>query len=360
METSNVNLIYAELSKIYMKFIYEPEHMSCSEIEECIMYFLDNFIDSKYSSKVNTKVNIIRDLYDRTEWGWIKYNCENYKIYKNINFTASKCLSNIDEEIYNQINYKEYLYFHTFECPLQNEYNIGVQPKCVFAGILKNKTTTSLLRLYLLLTGKVVLKNKKNIKFWNFYKKFLNLYAITYNASTNSFDVRLKPEELILGDNFDLYYRNGNQEFCFWEGGRTAVPIKIYKTKIEDLNLDDLLLLKTNSLREMFFRRNNIVALAKFGEIIDTYENYPDNEMWAKSEYKIIDMYKIVPAKSITNWMHELSGDYTYAPFLYMKNQTTGEYHLEGLHPRCKTLYDAIKMRYNGLNIKDYDIKDIK
>jgi hypothetical protein len=51
---------------------------------------------------------------------------------------------------------------------------------------------------------------------------------------------------------------------------------------------------------------------------------------------------------------------FEYAPYLYMKNQTTGEYHLEGLHPRCRTLYDAIKMRYNGLNIKDYDIKDIK
>ena len=43
-----------------------------------------------------------------------------------------------------------------------------------------------------------------------------------------------------------------------------------------------------------------------------------------------------------------------------MKNQTTGVYHLEGIHPRCKTLYDALKMRYNGLDIKNYDIRDIK
>lgn len=35
-------------------------------------------------------------------------------------------------------------------------------------------------------------------------------------------------------------------------------------------------------------------------------------------------------------------------------------YHLEGIHPSCKTLYDAIKIRYNGLNIKDFEIKDIK
>lgn len=43
-----------------------------------------------------------------------------------------------------------------------------------------------------------------------------------------------------------------------------------------------------------------------------------------------------------------------------MKNQTTGVYHLEGIHPSCRTLYDALKMRYNGLNIKDFEIKDIK
>ena len=107
------------------------------------------------------------------------------------------------------------------------------------------------------------------------------------------------PEEFILKENFDVYYRNGNEEYCTWEGGKYAVPPKIYKTKIEDLNLDDLLLLKTNDLRREFLKRNNIVALAKFGEVIDTYENYPENDSWIKSEYKIIDMHKIVPAKSV-------------------------------------------------------------
>ena len=81
--------------------------------------------------------------------------------------------------------------------------------------------------------------------------------------------------------------------------------------------------------------------------------------MWAKSEYKIIDMSDIKLAKVVSNIGRPLEF-FEYAPYLYMKNQTTGVYHLEGLHPRCKTLYDAIKMRYNGLNIKDYDIKDIK
>jgi hypothetical protein len=271
-----------------------------------------------------------------------------------------KHLISIDEEIYNQINYKNYLYFHKFKTPLSDKYNIGVHPEGVFGGILKNTTPTSLLRLYLLLTKKVTLKDSKNIKFWNFYKKSLNFLAVRYNIHTNSFDIRLMPEEFILKENFDVYYRNGNEEYCTWEGGKYAVPPKIYKTKIEDLNLNDLLLLKTNDLRREFLKRNNIVALAKFGEVIDTYENYPENDSWIKSEYKIIDMHKIVPAKSVTASSGELSQDYTYAPFLYMKNQTTGEYHLEGLSAECKTLYDAIKMRYNGLDIKNYDIISIK
>lgn len=43
-----------------------------------------------------------------------------------------------------------------------------------------------------------------------------------------------------------------------------------------------------------------------------------------------------------------------------MTKQPPEIYRFEGIHPRCKTLYDAIKMRYNGLNIKDFEIKDIK
>lgn len=118
----------------------------------------------------------------------------------------------------------------------------------------------------------------------------------------------------------------------------------------------------TNSLS---FANKNIPNL--LGTVIDSYENYPDNEMWAKSEYKIIDMQKIIPARerihrfgNVISISRGRAKPFTYAPFLYMKNQTTGVYHLEGIHPRCKTLYDAIKMRYKGLNIKAFEIKDIK
>lgn len=116
-------------------------------------------------------------------------------------------------------------------------------------------------------------------------------------------------------------------------------------------------------IKAHFVKKIGVDRLVEFGTVVDTYENYPDNEMWAKSEYKIIDMHEFIPSRRrVDPWGHLVgkAQPFTYAPFLYMKNQTTGVYHLEGIHPRCKTLYDAIKMRYNGLNIRNYDIKDIK
>ena len=78
-----------------------------------------------------------------------------------------------------------------------------------------------------------------------------------------------------------------------------------------------------------------------------------------QNQNKIIDMSNLKIPKVVTNRAQILEF-HNYAPYIYMKNQTTGVYHLEGIHPRCRTLYDAIKMRYNGLNIKDFEIKDIK
>ena len=139
----------------------------------------------------------------------------------------------------------------------------------------------------------------------------------------------------------------------------------LYETPAKELTPDDFLRCKNEGERIAFVDIIGYQKLIKFGKIVDSYKNYPDNEMWTKSEYQIIDM-SFLPCYTSAEYKYHLEaplfciGNANYAPFLYMKNQTTGEYHLEGLHPRCRTLYDAIKMRYNGLNINDYDIKDIK
>ena len=139
----------------------------------------------------------------------------------------------------------------------------------------------------------------------------------------------------------------------------------LFETPADELTPEDFLRCKNEGERIAFVDIVGYQKLIKFGKVVDSYKNYPDNEIWTKSEYQIIDM-SFLPCYTSAEYKYHLEpqlfcvGNANYAPFLYMKNQTTGAYHLEGLHPRCKTLYDAIKMRYNGLNIKDYDIKDIK
>ena len=179
-----------------------------------------------------------------------------------------------------------------------------------------------------------------------------------YDKDTNTCHVIKKPAEWKIEDNnTKMYYRYGNDEKYFLR--RIEVPKWLYVTPAEKLNPQDYLLIQNADVKAEFIKKIGIDKLVEFGTVIDSYENYPDNEMWAKSEYKIIDMSNLKIPKVVTNRAQILEF-YNYVPHLYMKNQTTGVYHLEGIHPRCKTLYDAIKMRYNGLNIKDFEIKDIK
>ena len=179
-----------------------------------------------------------------------------------------------------------------------------------------------------------------------------------YDKSTNTCHVIKKPDEWKIEDNYTkMYYRYGNKKKFFF--GMIEVPKWLYTAPAEELKPEYYFSLTNADVKAEFVKKIGINRLIELGTVVDSYENYPDNEMWAKSEYKIIDMSNLKLAKVVSNVGKALKF-FEYAPYLYMKNQTTGVYHLEGLHPRCKTLYDAIKMRYNGLNIKDYDIKDIK
>lgn len=199
-------------------------------------------------------------------------------------------------------------------------------------------------------------KNQK--KFWNWYQKSLKVFAMHYFYKTNTCFIIKLPDILEFQDNYTkMSYRMGDVERFFL--GSIEVPKWLYVTPAEELNPQDYLLIQNADVKAEFVKKIGINKLVEFGTVIDSYENYPDNEMWAKSEYKIIDMSNLKIPKVVTNRAQILEF-HNYAPYIYMKNQTTGVYHLEGIHPRCRTLYDAIKMRYNGLNIKDFEIKDIK
>ena len=95
---------------------------------------------------------------------------------------------------------------------------------------------------------------------------------------------------------------------------------------------------KNADVKTEFIRKYGIDRMIGMGKEIDTYKNY-SNLKWDESEYMLIDMAAIFI-------------NINYAPHLYMKNQTTGVYHLEGVSPECKNLIDAFKFReYQEFNI---------
>lgn len=95
-----------------------------------------------------------------------------------------------------------------------------------------------------------------------------------------------------------------------------------------------------------FIRKYGIDRMISLGIEVDTYKNY-DNKDWNESEYKLIDMAPIFEERI------------SYAPHVYMKNLTTGVYHLEGVAPECKNLIDAFKFR-EYKDFDDYDTLFIK
>ena len=204
-------------------------------------------------------------------------------------------------------------------------------------------------------------KNEMEQKFLNWWEQSLDVLGIYYSRRANTCYVIKKPDEFKIDlVEQEVYFRYGDEEFYY--KNKVSLPVWLYKTPATNLKINDFLLLQNADAKAVFIRKFGLERLVEFGIVVDSYENYPDNEIWAKSEYKIIDMHEIVPARKILdNWgrFRGKEKPFKYAPFLHMKNQTTGVYHLEGLHPRCKTLYDALKMRYNGLNINNYEIKAI-
>ena len=342
---------------------FEPNKLSNKDIENLCLEFYEKFIlPNKKRTKIYPKapnVNIIEELkwLHGSSWG------KSFSIgYKNF---VTKYLKEIDDEInIKELEWKMYRE-NNFRLPfcdplnISSPYSFFINCNNNFGGIVQYRKENY--RIFCInFEGNKL--SKKSQEFWDWYQKSWDVVAMYYDKSTNTCHVIKKPDEWKIEDNYTkMYYRYGNKEKFFF--GMIEVPKWLYTTPAEELKSEDYFLLTNADVKAEFVKKIGIDRLIKLGTVVDSYENYPDNEMWAKSEYKIIDMHEIIPPRQILDRFGISRGTekpFEYAPFLYMKNQTTGEYHLEGLHPRCKTLYDAIKMRYNGLNIKDYDIKDIK
>lgn len=334
----------AEHYKKYLdKKLMEVNNFSEEDIKNLCYEYYNDFVKVMYP-KLYPKAPIVKIL---KLGDYIKRH--NKTVYEDI-------ILDLRKRIKENTNYYTFFGSELVDCLISN---IPLNFQRYFGGI----STYFVFEDFVNIKYNNAIKNDSKIKkIWRWYKKSLNVFLVDYIRTSNTCYVIKKPDELKIDtDKNDVYFRYGQEEFYY--KNKAKIPVWLYKTDVRDWKVKDYLLLANADAKAVFIEKIGIDRLAKYGTVIDTYENYPDNEMWEESEYKIIDMHKIIPPKQIVDqWGYKRgkAKPYRYAPFLYMKNQTTGVYHLEGIHPRCKTLYDAIKMRYNGLNIKDYEIKDIK
>ena len=331
-------------SKDYLKFIKEelfrPNKLTEDEIKDICYEFCDLFI--KRFHKQKPYVKIIKNL----------CNLGRDKSINNRSIISEKVrenLINIDNEI------SDYSFFNdTLADPL-GKYRDIINRYYTFSGFYKD--CWYLHRIYILSKELVTLKDEYNIKFWNWYKKTLDVLAIYYHELSDTFYVIQRPDEWRIENDVDMYYRYGNEITCF--KNEIQVPAWLYMTPKDKLNPNDYANIRNADLKSIFLNKIGIEKMASKGKIVDTWENYPQNEMWKKSEYKLIDMSNLdIPSWVMPDRVTAIMSE--YAPYLLMKNQTTGVYHMEGISPECHNLVDALKMRYKLQNLDDIEVKDIK
>ena len=129
--------------------------------------------------------------------------------------------------------------------------------------------------------------------------------------------------------NFKLYYLNG-----------VKVPEYLVMTDSHKLTTEQFLAEKNADVRAEFIRKFGVENLLNLGRKIDSHEKY-DVPYWASSQYELWDMECLFQS-------------HAYAPFLKMKNPTTGVWHVEGVSPACRNLHEAIKERFGG---RDFTIE---
>ena len=127
----------------------------------------------------------------------------------------------------------------------------------------------------------------------------------------------------------------------FYSLNGITVPEYLVMTPSEELSMDFFKKETNADVKAEFVRKYGVERMLELGKKIDTFENYDQEEQpwWWKSEYELHDMAVLFEGLD-------------YQPYLKMKNQTTGIWHVEAVSPSCRTLADAIKERFGGKDMK--------
>jgi hypothetical protein len=137
-----------------------------------------------------------------------------------------------------------------------------------------------------------------------------------------------KPSKLYLDEQGRLHKNSSmaleySDGYGLWMLWGVRVPRWLAETPEGQLNPDEILKIENAEQRMVGLRKFGVERLKKYGEIKDKQKTY-----------ELVDMTKLLP-----------SGN--YAPYLYMVNPSTGTIHAEGVHPKCKTVGEALAWR-NG------------
>lgn len=162
---------------------------------------------------------------------------------------------------------------------------------------------------------------------WDWYKSTANIGPVF--PFENVCFVSDRPQELhfIGGETNKQLHNDKGPSILYRDGYATytlngvAVPKWLVETPREELDCKKLLTTTNAEIRREFVRKAGIEKVCKDlnAQVVD-----------ARDEYELL--------------MLDL-GDGRTRPYLKMINPSIGTYHIEGVHPDCKTVDDAIKFR---------------
>ncbi|MFZ9848290.1 MAG: DUF6745 domain-containing protein [Flavobacteriales bacterium] len=191
------------------------------------------------------------------------------------------------------------------------------------------------------------IKNELGIKYSNDkeYSAMLDCSSFGMVWPTDKICVVCQPPTIIKKNPAGLHCEDGpaisyNGKNDIYALNGVVVPKELVMTASEDLSMDFFKSQTNADVKAEFVRKYGVERMLDLGKMVDSYTNYDyiENEWWHRSEYELHDMGVLFGLN--------------YQPYLKMKNQTTGIWHVEAVSPNCRTLKDAIKERFGGREMK--------
>ena len=180
---------------------------------------------------------------------------------------------------------------------------------------------------------------KENYEIWKSTTKLGLIYPVPscVIVSKKAAEIHLNENNVCHRDGGPAIRYDGRGDVQVYALNGVTVPEWLAVTHSSKIDLKRYHEITNADVRTEFVRKVGVERMLEFGKKIDSYKNY-DNEWWTKSEYELYDMAALFEGVP-------------YAPHLKMLNQTTGVWHVEALSPDVRNLKDALKDRFDGMEL---------